>query len=64
MSRGLAVGDSARQMATRLGRAASTVSREIARNGGRKVTARLPRKLRHTSERGVRRRPSLPSCRR
>ncbi|WP_327167527.1 IS30 family transposase [Streptomyces subrutilus] len=35
ISRGLAVGDSARQMARRLGRAASTVSREIARNGGR-----------------------------
>ncbi|MFJ4866784.1 helix-turn-helix domain-containing protein [Streptomyces sp. NPDC088748] len=35
VSRGLAIGDSARQIARRLGRAASTVSREIARNGGR-----------------------------
>ncbi|WUI03990.1 IS30 family transposase [Spirillospora sp. NBC_00431] len=35
ISRGLAAGESARSMARRLGRAASTVSREIARNGGR-----------------------------
>lgn len=35
VSRGLAVGDSARVIAGRLGRASSTVTREIARNGGR-----------------------------
>ncbi|MEV6702049.1 helix-turn-helix domain-containing protein [Streptomyces sp. NPDC051453] len=35
ISRGIAAGESARQLARRLGRSASTVSREIARNGGR-----------------------------
>lgn len=35
MSRGIAAAESARQMARRLGRSPSTVSREIARNGGR-----------------------------
>src|SRR2546429_8623477 len=35
LSRGLAVGDSCRAMARRLGRAPSSVSREIRRNGGR-----------------------------
>ncbi|WP_455680487.1 IS30 family transposase [Streptomyces hirsutus] len=35
ISRGIAAGESARQPARRLGRSASTVSREIARNGGR-----------------------------
>nr|WP_226535697.1 helix-turn-helix domain-containing protein [Streptomyces daghestanicus] len=35
ISRGIAVGESARQLAERLGRSPSTVSREIARNGGR-----------------------------
>ncbi|MEV6702461.1 helix-turn-helix domain-containing protein [Streptomyces sp. NPDC051453] len=35
ISRGIAAGESARQLAQRLGRSASTVSREIARNGGR-----------------------------
>lgn len=35
ISRGLSAGLSIREMARRLGRAASTVSREIARNGGR-----------------------------
>ncbi|MGW1109309.1 transposase [Streptomyces sp. NPDC002540] len=35
ISRGLAAGESARQPAERLGRSPSTVSREIARNGGR-----------------------------
>jgi IS30 family transposase len=39
ISRGLAGGDSARQIATRLGRAPSTVSREIARNGGQRYRA-------------------------
>ena len=34
VSRGLAAGDSCRVIATRLGRAPSTVSREVARNGG------------------------------
>ncbi|WUF44003.1 IS30 family transposase [Streptomyces sp. NBC_00483] len=35
ISRGIAAGQSARQLARRLGRSPSTVSREIARNGGR-----------------------------
>lgn len=35
ISRGVAAGESARRLAKRLGRSASTVSREIARNGGR-----------------------------
>jgi IS30 family transposase len=35
ISRGVAAGDSCRVIATRLGRASSTVSRELARNGGR-----------------------------
>ncbi len=35
ISRGVAAGDSLRMMAARLGRAPSTVSRELARNGGR-----------------------------
>ncbi|MFD7629780.1 helix-turn-helix domain-containing protein [Streptomyces sp. NPDC059851] len=35
ISRGLAAGESARQLAKRLGRSPSTISREIARNGGR-----------------------------
>ncbi|WTN46242.1 helix-turn-helix domain-containing protein [Streptomyces sp. NBC_00631] len=35
MSRGIAAGESGRQLARRLGRSPSTVSREIARNGGR-----------------------------
>ncbi len=36
ISRGVAVGDSCRRIARRLTRAPSTVSREIARNGGRR----------------------------
>ena len=35
VSRGLSAGDSIRAIAARIGRAASTVSREISRNGGR-----------------------------
>jgi IS30 family transposase len=35
ISGGVAVGQSCRQIAARLGRAPSTVSRELARNGGR-----------------------------
>ncbi|MER5361004.1 helix-turn-helix domain-containing protein [Streptomyces sp. NPDC002785] len=35
ISRGIAAGEPARQLARRLGRSPSTVSREIARNGGR-----------------------------
>lgn len=35
ISRGLAAGDSLRTIARRLGRAPSSVSREVARNGGR-----------------------------
>jgi IS30 family transposase len=36
ISRGIAAGDSCRAIARRLGRAPSTVSREVARNGGRR----------------------------
>jgi IS30 family transposase len=36
ISRGLRAGESLRQIAVRLGRSASTVSREVARNGGRR----------------------------
>jgi IS30 family transposase len=36
ISRGVAAGDSCRAIASRLGRAPSTVSRELARNGGRR----------------------------
>lgn len=35
ISRGIAAGEPARQLAKRLGRSPSTVSREIVRNGGR-----------------------------
>src|SRR6266566_3501090 len=35
LSRGLAVGESCRAMAARMGRAPSSVSREVRRNGGR-----------------------------
>ncbi|MCH7583515.1 MAG: helix-turn-helix domain-containing protein, partial [Acidobacteria bacterium] len=35
ISRGVAAGDSMRMVAARLGRAPSTISRELARNGGR-----------------------------
>lgn len=35
ISRGMAVGESLRSIAVKLGRSASTVSREVARNGGR-----------------------------
>jgi len=35
ISRGVAAGESCRQIAARLGRAPSTVSRELGRNGGR-----------------------------
>ena len=41
ISRGMAVSASMRQIATMIGRAPSTVSREIARNGGRINTRRL-----------------------
>lgn len=37
LSRGLVAGDSLRQIAGRLGRAVSTLSREVARNGGRRA---------------------------
>ena len=41
ISRGIAAGDSCRRIARRLGRAPSTVSREVARNGGRRYRAQL-----------------------
>src|SRR3954470_14485471 len=37
ISRGIAAGDSMRQIARKLGRAASTVSRELKRHGGREA---------------------------
>ncbi|MGY9067025.1 transposase [Streptomyces sp. CAS3] len=37
ISRGIAAGESARHLAKRLGRSPSTISREIARNGGRNL---------------------------
>jgi IS30 family transposase len=37
ISRGLAAGESCRRIASRLGRSSSTVSREVARNGGRRA---------------------------
>lgn len=37
ISRGLASGDSMRAIAARLGQSASTVSREVERNGGRGI---------------------------
>ncbi|WP_371863016.1 helix-turn-helix domain-containing protein [Embleya hyalina] len=43
ISRGSAAGESARQPAKRLGRPPSTVSREIARNGGRNRGRLRPR---------------------
>jgi transposase, IS30 family len=42
ISRGLAAGESLRAIASRLGRAPSTVSREVARNGGRSRYRALP----------------------
>ena len=39
ISRGMAAGQPCRQLAARLGRAPSTVSRELARNGGRRYRA-------------------------
>ncbi len=49
ISRGIAAGESLRVMAGRLGRAASTISREVAGNGGRtsggKITSQILRRL-------------------
>ena len=58
ISRGVAVGESLRAIARRLGRASSTVSREVASNGGR-LNYRA-----HAAHRGSRiraRRPNQPS---
>ena len=57
ISRGVAAGDSLRMVATRLGRAASTISRELARNGGRH-RYRAHRADRAASRRGRRPKPS------
>ena len=53
----MAAGDSLRMVATRLGRAASTISRELARNGGRH-RYRAHRADRAASRRGRRPKPS------
>jgi DNA-binding CsgD family transcriptional regulator len=42
ISRGVAAGEPCRQIAARLGRAPSTVSRELARNGGRAAIGLRP----------------------
>src|SRR5829696_8348620 len=58
ISRGVAAGESCRQIAARLGRAPSTVSRELARNGGRhRYRARPPPPRRSGGPSG----PSRPS---
>jgi len=57
ISRGVAAGDSLRMVATRLGRAPSTISRELARNGGRH-RYRAHRADRAASRRGRRPKPS------
>ncbi len=54
ISRGVAAGDSLRSIGNRLGRAASTVSRELARNGGR------PRYRAHHADRAAVRRARRP----
>src|SRR6516162_4028059 len=56
ISRGIAVGRSIRQIAQGLGRAASTVSREIRRNGGRQAY-RANRADRRARERALRPKP-------
>ena len=56
ISRGIAVGRSVRQIAQGLGRAPSTVSREIKRNGGRQ-TYRANRADRRAWERALRPKP-------
>jgi IS30 family transposase len=57
ISRGVAAGDSLRSIGVRLGRAASTISRELARNGGR-VGYRAHRADRAALFRGRRPKPS------
>jgi hypothetical protein len=57
ISRGVAAGDSLRMVATRLGRAPSTITRELARNGGR-VGYRAHRADRAGLRRGRRPKPS------
>ncbi len=57
ISRGVAAGDSLRMVAARLGRAPSTISRELARNGGR-VGYRAHRADRAALGRGRRPKPS------
>ncbi len=54
ISRGVAAGDSLRMVAARLGRAPSTISRELARNGGRN------RYRAHRADRTARRRARRP----
>jgi hypothetical protein len=58
ISRGIAAGESCRQIAARLGRAPSTVSRELARNGG---CARCRAQAADTAAFRRAQRPSLPS---
>jgi IS30 family transposase len=57
ISRGVAAGDTLRSIGVRLGRAASTISRELARNGGR-VGYRAHRADRAALFRGRRPKPS------
>ncbi len=55
ISRGVAAGESLRVVAHRLGRAPSTLSREVARNGGAAGIGRIARTRRRGSEPGGRR---------
>ena len=58
ISRGVAAGEPCRQIAARLGRAPSTVSRELARNGGR---GRYRAQAADAAAFGRAQRPNLPS---
>ena len=62
ISRGVAAGASCRQIVGRLGRAPSTVSREIARNGGRQQYRARRAAAAARAEPGARRSPSWPSA--
>ena len=53
ISRGVVAGHSMRSIAVSLGRAPSTVSRELGRNGGRRGTGRVKRTRRPGIVRGV-----------
>ncbi len=64
ISRGVAAGDSLRSIAARLGRAPSTVSREVARNGGRTQYRACPSDRRAGRRARRPKRAKLAVCRR